>query len=234
MAGLKEKLKARELPWVIGLIAGMTGWTLTHAVDRITSAPLISYNLVDPLEVQTQTDGTRSYSGAFLVRNLTRDVAFTKARFQIVAGAASDPEGHLEPAEGSFIYAGEPFNANLEALREPHDGEKIISALSYVVPEMQPRQAWRLVFSGLALDKPALSLRLSEPPPNHDPTAPAREKTSAAKEGGTQVGEKAGAVAAVQLLQSNWQTCLVEHELGILMLLTLFFAILLIVSLLIL
>jgi hypothetical protein len=202
------------VPWIIGLVAAITAWTLTHIVDRVTSAPLISYKLAD-LEIKRNADGSQTSSGSFLVQNLTRAVAFSQAHFQIVAGQALNPEGYSTPAEGSFIFQGENFVANVGILKEAQNAEKPTSALTYEVPEMQPRQAWRLSFAGLATE-PNLALRMGHPPRVSDPSTP----LGAGQSGETSpVNGEGGGLVAVQLMAVNWQTWLVEHELEILIVL---------------
>src|SRR4051794_26324822 len=108
----------KEVPWVVGLIAATLAWTLTHVVDRLTSAPLISYKLERPIQVQDGPGGKRVSSGSFLVCNLTRETVFNHARFQVYAGSAENPQGTIEAVGASFIFPGESFQPTINAVRE--------------------------------------------------------------------------------------------------------------------
>jgi len=213
---------AKEVPWVVGLIAGMLAWTVTHIVDRLTSAPLISFQLEQPLNSSKGSDGKTVLAGSFIVRNLTRETAFSHARFQVYAGVADNPEGEVEPIEGSFIFGGESFKARVGDVDEK--GQRV---LTYDVPEMQPRQAWRLSFRGLIVEHPVLSLRMGPPPASVDsipPAPPVIEADASPTPAGSPDGPKkepakeseASPLRAVQLVKANWATYVVEKEIAIL------------------
>jgi hypothetical protein len=232
----------KEVPWVVGLIAATLAWTLTHIVDRLTSAPLITYELERPIKMQDGPEGKSIFSGSFLVRNLTRQTVFNHARFQIYAGSARDPQGTIESVGASFIFPGESFQPTINAVREK--GEFV---LMYDLPEMQPHQIWRLNFSGLAVSSPALSLRMSAPPNLGEPPPPppvdqasptpsasiaTNSPVTSLQNGASQeLGKSGEGVRAVQLVKANWQTDLVENELPILAGLAVVFTILLVISL---
>jgi hypothetical protein len=230
----------KEVPWVVGLIAGTLAWTLTHIVDRLTSAPLISYELEQPVRLQGGPDGKSVATGSFLVHNLTRETAFSHARFQVYAGLAENPEGTIEAVGASFIFPGESFQPTITPVREKE------FVLMYDLPELQPHQTWRLKFSGLAVSSPTLALRMSTPPntgelppppddqasPTPAPSIAKRSPLAPSKNAAPPEPTKgADGPRAVQLVKANWQTHLVENELTILAWLAVIFTILLGVSL---
>ena len=230
MGFLNRIFGAKEVPWVVGIIAAMLGWALTHIVDRLTSAPLISYEL-ESLQ-DAGKDGANDISGAFIVRNLTRQTAFRNLHFLINAGRATKAGGHGEPVAGSFIFAGEAFMANVEVRSNPNSTDIPSQVLIYEVPEIQPHQTWKLIFSGLA-ETPGLSVRMGSPPPIAEPKVGSEKPPQHHTAGEAPSGMAAnnGAIDAVQLIETSWQTWLVFHEIETLAVLTCFFTFLLLVSL---
>jgi hypothetical protein len=222
-----NRLGAKEVPWVVGLIAAILAWTLTHIVDRITSAPLISYQLEAPFQTTSDGNGGNLISGSFVVRNLTRQTAFHNLHFQINAGRAKNAEGRRQPVEGNFIYSGESFEANVE---KRSGGNIPLQVLTYNVQEIQPQQAWRLVFSGLA-ETPTLTVRMGLPPRVNDPSAAPDDSSAKSQGESSSVVTESKSVDAVQLTKANWQTYLVSHELEILVILSGIFSFLLVLSL---
>lgn len=210
---------------MVGILTAILAWTLTHIVDRITTAPLISYELDGP--IQTTGDNGNVASGSFVVRNLTRQTAFRNLHFQINAGRAKKAEGRRQPVEGNFIYSGESFEADVE---KRSDGELPLQVLIYNVQEIQPQQAWRLVFSGIA-ETPSLSVRMGSPPKVNDPNAAPDEPGANTQNESSKMATETKSVDAVQLIKANWQTYLVSHELEILVVLSGVFSVLLVLSL---
>src|SRR4051812_13580528 len=154
-------LLLKEVPWLVGLMVTMLGWSLTHVVDRLTGAPLISYKL----ELSAK-DG-EPHSGSFVVRNLTRDIAFKNLRFQLYGSVADEaPEGLRRPIGATFIFQGEDFMATPE--HRTAAGAKLPTwVLIYTVHELQPHQGWRLEFHNLHSkdgERPTLSVRTGAPP----------------------------------------------------------------------
>src|ERR1700694_398004 len=162
MRRLQLILGAKDVPWVVALIAAMLGWTVTHIVDRLTSAPLISYRL-EGCPTTVKENSTERISGSFIVKNLTRDIVFQNAHFQIDAGSSTTANGYRQPVKGNFIFSGESFQADPEPRGIDKEGNVSKSVLIYRIQEIQPGQEWRLRFDNLAT-APSLSVRMETPP----------------------------------------------------------------------
>jgi hypothetical protein len=73
-------LRAKEAPFLLTVLCGLLAWTATRAIDRVTQAPTIEYDLQ-----REWSAGKVSYS----IRNLSRDTAFKQLDFIVVAKGGS-------------------------------------------------------------------------------------------------------------------------------------------------
>ena len=124
--------------------------------------------------------------------------------------------GKLLPDRSSFLTPEETANFESSPVFDVDTGETT-TMQSYTIPELQPRQAWRLAFSGDGWSKPSLHIRAKAtstregPPPSASPSPSAVSATVLVS-----AADKEKPVISAWLLEEGFTTWLVDHGLGIL------------------
>jgi hypothetical protein len=85
-------LHAKDAPYLLTILFAMLGWTFTHGIDRLLSAPTLEY------ECKTDTVGV-----ACALENLSQDKVFRNLHFtiQVPRGSIANPQADwLQPCTG--------------------------------------------------------------------------------------------------------------------------------------
>jgi hypothetical protein len=230
-------LRAKEPPFLCALLLAGMAWAVTHIVDRVTSAPLISYQLREDATEPELSVPKEDRLGEFVLRNLTLSTVFTDVTFAVHA-QGGQISGRLIP-DDSFLSP----KTDTAVANERLYGDTMM--LFYTIPEFHPGQSWKLCFWGKNWSKPVLRFRskvdlsdslppvpsvepspaLEQPIPNATPSS-SSEKAVATPTSTPQSTDKGP--PALLLEPESFTTLIVQNEFAILYSLALIFVVLLI------
>lgn len=186
-------VSAKEAAYLLTVLAAMIGWVVNQMATRLVAvAPTVCWEVV-PLD-KTETKETKGWHARVEIKNMPRSPVLQNLRFEIYGTDAAEKD----PNKASLVgVTGAHRSVTEPALLPPKDPEPDYSDGSAIYTMSKFDPATQLNISLTFKQKARVHVFFASPDPSPRNVAQAKDPQ------------------AVVLVKRNWETRIVEHEMGI-------------------